>query len=94
MPRIPQYEEQYANEDFRRELYGCLVSIGLRYDKDLAELSGIPASTMAKKMKSLSGLTVEQLRKIIAAVRPDPIATLKFLGYSSKDIKKIMKDAS
>lgn len=89
MPRINQKAQEYADEDFRRELYICMANIGLRYDKDLSELSGIPNSTMAKKIHSPSGLTVAQLRKIISAVWPDPVAVLKFLGYSEKDIKKI-----
>lgn len=93
MPRIRQYADQYADEDFRREILRSLADFGLRYDQDLAELSGIPTATMSRKLKDPTGFTVRQLRQIVKAISPDPKEMLRFLGYTNKEIKKMEESA-
>ncbi len=89
MPRIHQYADQYADEDFRRELYRNLADQGLRHDQDLAEVSGIPVATMSRKIKDPAGFTVRQLRQIVAGIKPSPYAMLRFLGYTAKEINRM-----
>ena len=91
MPRINQYASRYASADFLREIRIRMVSLGMRYDQDLAEATGIPSSTIALKLKAPDTLTIAQLRKIVAAIAPDPSVALAFLGYSTKQIKGAME---
>ena len=35
-------------------------------------------------------MTAAELRRLVRAIKPDPITFLKFCGYETKDIKKAM----
>ncbi|MBR2048310.1 MAG: hypothetical protein IJ960_06895 [Oscillospiraceae bacterium] len=93
MPRIRQYAQQYADEDFRKAVFHGLVNQGLRHEKDLADLSGIPTATVNRKMKDPSSFTVSQLRLVITAAGLEPADVLRFLGYTTKQIKKMEESA-
>lgn len=87
MPRNRQNADKYSREDFRKEILVGMASIGLRYDQELAEISGIPNSTISGKLKEPEKFTVLQLRKVIKAVPLDPGAVLRLLGYDTKQIR-------
>ena len=88
MPRIRQKEQQYADEDFRKEVRIRQGAYDLMSQQALADASGIPRPTLRKRMLEPETMTVEEFRKLVGAIRPDPGTVLRLLGYSSKDIRK------
>lgn len=88
MPRIRQKEQQYADEDFRKEVRIKQGAYDLMSQQALADATGIPRPTLRKRMLEPQTMTVEEFRKLIGTLCPDPGAVLRLLGYSSKDIRK------
>lgn len=93
MPRIRQYADKYSYEDFRKEVFRkladryCEVSV-----RKLAAESGLAQSTLNTKLRhKTESLEVEELRKIIPVLRPDPTVVLQLLGYSNQDISRFKK---
>lgn len=89
MPRIRQYAEKYTDDDFRKVIRHGLTDLGYRYDSELAEVTTMSVTTACRKVRAPSTMSLEQLRSVIAALDPDPVAVLRFLGYSMKDIRRI-----
>ena len=80
MPRIRQNAQQYARDDFLREVRVRMAYLNIPCNQDLADLAGIPNSTLAGKLRNPDSMTVSQLRKIVQVIDPDPEVLLKFLG--------------
>lgn len=90
MPRIRQCAAQYAETDFRKELYRRMTD---RYDtvsiRALARESGISQSSLNNHLRhNIINLDVGVLQKIIPLLKPDPAAVLKLLGYTGEDIRR------
>lgn len=90
MPRLRAYARQYADADFKKEVYRCLTE---RYEnvsvRALSRETGISNSTLNNKIrKNVSNLDVSELQQIVAVLNPDPGVILKLLGYSTAQIKK------
>ena len=90
MPRIRQYAEKYSAEDFLKEIRVRMAVYDIN-QTGLAELTGTAISTLSKRMKDPDGMTAAELRRLVRAIKPDPITFLKFCGYETKDIKKAME---
>lgn len=56
--------------------------------RSLARAVGIPHSTLTPKMANPFKLSVEELRKIVPVLCPNPAVLLALLGYSKQQIKK------
>lgn len=90
MPRIRQYAAQYAEADFRKELYRRMTD---RYDtvsiRALARESGVSQSSLNTHLRhNINNLDIGVLQKIIPLLKPDPAVVLKLLGYTGEDIRK------
>ena len=90
MPRIRQYAERYAEEDFRKELFRRMAD---RYEqisvRALARETGISHSALNIKIREdNTNLDIGELRKIIPLLNPDPGIILKLLGYTPQQIKR------
>ena len=81
MPRIRQYNNKYANEDFIKVIKKAQIDADITKLKQLAELVDIPYATFWRRIKDPDTLTVEQLRRIIKVLPIPPEAVLAFLGY-------------
>ena len=88
MPRIRQKEQQYAFDDFRKEVRTRQGMYDLMSQQALADASGIPRPTLRKRLLEPETMSVEELRKLVVTIWPDPGAVLRLLGYSAKDIRK------
>ena len=91
MPRIHQYEERYAVEDFRREIRCRQGYYDLMTVQAVADAVGIPRSTLHTKLREPESLGVEDLRKLIPVLHPDPRAVLALVGYTAKEINQFFK---
>ena len=89
MPRIRQNAEIYAREDFRKAIGRAQVDADLTQKKMLAEASGIPYSTLWKRLESPEDLSLAQFRQLLSVLPIPPEALLAFVGYKSKDIQEI-----
>ena len=92
MPRIKQLESQYLQSDLLREIRVRRAFLDIPRDQDLADMTGIPLSTLWGKLKEPEKMTVLQLRKIIRALALDPEIVLRFLGYDGAQIKKLKEN--
>jgi predicted transcriptional regulator len=93
MPRIRQYSDRYAIEDFQREIRVQQAVCGMS-QRELGEQSGIAPSTLCKRLKNPENFEVGELRKIIPVLQPDPGIVLALLGYSSKEIKRFKEETA
>lgn len=89
MPRIRQKNAEYMRKDFIAAVRVGQGKAGLLQKKELADASGIPYSTLRKRLDNPEKLTVEELRQLIAAIPLSPAAVLSFVGYSAKDFKDL-----
>lgn len=90
MARIRQYAEKYAVEDFRKEMRIRQGEHDLMSTSALAEAADIPRTTVVKRLADPSTMTFGEFRKLNEAVHPDPMAVLPVLGYTVKDLKKLL----
>ena len=79
MPRIRQKENEYRNEDFRREVLSRLAYLGLN-QTDLAEHMEISKPTMSGLLHCPDKISVARLRKIINYLQLEPETVLRLLG--------------
>lgn len=88
MPRIRQNQESYMRKDFIAAVHVGQGNAGLLQKKELADASGIPYSTLRKRLEDPENLTVAELRKLVAAIPLAPEAILAFVGYSERSRRK------
>ena len=94
MPRIRQYAERYAAEDFWKEINRCCPLAGIQSD-NAAALGKKIGENGQKLLNYRSGKTemrVSVLRKLVTTLRPNPAVILKTLGYSEKEIRAFARE--
>ena len=89
MPRIRQYEEKYAMEDFLAEINAQCARYGYRSQKSLGEAIGICQGTVCNYLHRPQSIPLGILRAMVKLLRPDPVIMLTTLGYTTKDIKQL-----
>lgn len=87
MPRIKQYEDKYAAEDFRKEVRVRQGEHDLMSKTALAEAVELPRTTMTKRLADPMTMTFGEFKKLNKAIHPDPGVILALLGYSTKEIR-------
>ena len=92
MPRIRQNEEQYAAEDFRKEVRSRQGYYGLISVRSLAAEIDMAHTTLNSKLNDPMKLGVLDLKKLIHALHLDIGIVLSLLGYSRQEIKKFKED--
>lgn len=81
MPRIKQNFECYAKEDFLKEIRCRQGEHDLMSVRALASAAGIAHTTLHEKLREPDRLTVADLKKLTATIRPNPFVVLALLGY-------------
>lgn len=89
MPRIRQYAENYAAEDFRREMRARMGYHDLS-QRDLAQKANISQSTVSNRLRDPNDITVGELRSMNKVLGLNPGIVLALLGYSKKEIKEVL----
>ena len=92
MPRIKQYEERYAMDDFMAEVNAQRARYGYDTQEKLGPVIGVCQSTAGNYMRDPMKIPFGVLRLLVKAVKPDPGVLLKALGYTTQDIKKLAKE--
>lgn len=88
MPRIRQLTNQYANEDFVKELRKKMIDYNYTSFKEVAQTVQIDPRTLYRRVENPDKFCVSVFRKIIPILQPDPGIVLSLLGYTKQDIKR------
>ena len=94
MPRIRQYADRDAMDDFIGELNAQRARFGYDTQRSLAPVLGVCQATAGNYIRNPETIPFCVLRAIVKAVKPDPGILLKALGYTTQDIKKLAKEYS
>ena len=94
MPRIRQYAERYAVDDFWKEIDRCCPLAGIQSDNAVAleEKTGVDHQTLRNYRKSKTEMRVSVLKKLVTTLHPNPAVILKTLGYSEKEIRAFARE--
>lgn len=90
MPRIRQKAEQYAEDDFFRELEARKGWHRCQTNLEFSKLIGVCEKTITNFERNPDSIRLGMFREITKKLKPNPRIILKFLGYSDQDIKKIV----
>lgn len=91
MPRVRQKADAYAEADFWKSVEHCRVELGIRTYSELSDRTGISRMSLSNYRNSVSDMSLANLRKLVKNLSPDIPATLRFLGYSSREINNFRK---
>lgn len=96
MPRIRQYAERYAAEDFWKEIDRCCPLAGIQSGNAsaLGERIDEGRQNLRNYRKGKTEMRVSVLRKLVTALRPNPAVILKTLGYSEKEIRAFAREVA
>ena len=90
-PRMtPELAAENARKDFQLEVKLQRVKFDMS-QRELGAVLGISPPQICDLMANPDKLSVERLRGIIRALSIDPMTVLRLLGYSDKDIKKMLQ---
>ena len=89
MPRIPQYADVYAKEDFLKEVRRQQGEYGLMTQRALSLESDIGTCRLCTLLKDPKRFTLEEIGKLNGAIQIDPLVVLKLAGFSDKQIKRM-----
>ena len=94
MPRIRQYAERYAVDDFWKEIDRCCPLAGIQSNNAVAleEKTGVDHQTLRNYRKAKTEMRVSVLRKLVTTLHPNPAVILKTLGYSEKEIRAFARE--
>ena len=92
MPRIRQYAENYAAEDFRREMRSRMGFHDLS-QRELAQKANVSQTTVSNRIREPNDITVGELRGFVKALGLNPAIVLALIGYAKKDIKAAFETA-
>lgn len=94
MPRIQQYAERYAAEDFWKEIDRCCPMAGIQSGNAsaLGEKIDEGYQNLLNYRKGKTEMRVSVLRKLVTTLRPNPAVILKTLGYSEKEIRAFARE--
>lgn len=92
MPRIRQYEDKYIKEDLLKEIGARCVWAGIRTNEELGNAVGVTGASIGNYKRDPGKIQLKTMRSMVAALKLDPGVVLRFLGYSTQDIKKFAKE--
>lgn len=96
MPRIRQYADRYAAEDFWKEIDRCCPLAGIQSGNAsaLGERIDEGHQNLLNYRKGKTEMRVSVLRKLVTTLRPNPAVILKTLGYSEKEIRAFAREVA
>lgn len=92
--RMPKSEISYmriAQEEFIKEIDSRCVWVGIKNNEALGEAVGVSHGTVSNFKRDPGRIRVEVLQKLVKKLKLDPGIVLRFLGYSTQDIRDFAK---
>lgn len=90
MSRLRQYAENYAAEDFRREMRSRMGFYDM-HQRELADKTRISQSTISKRIQDPNGMTVGELRSLVKALGLNAAVVLALVGYGKKETREALE---
>lgn len=94
MPRIRQYAERDAMKDFLGEINAQRSRFGCNTFQEFGKVLGVCPKSAWNYLQDPDSIRIGTMRKIVKALKPNPIYVLLAIGYSKNDIKKMAKEVS
>ena len=91
MPRIRQNADRDAIKDFIGELNAQRARYGYNTMQKFCSAIGVCMKSAYSYMDDPDKIRIGTLRTIVKTIKPNPIIVLKAIGYSSQDIKKLLR---
>lgn len=88
MSKPRRTEEQKKKDAFRGEIAKQLLALGLD-QKDLADPLEVSTATVCGMLKDVDTIKPPRMRTLIQTLDIDPVAVLRFLGYSDAKIRSV-----
>ena len=92
MAKFDHVADQDAVKDFMNEVNAQCWRYGYRTQASLGDVLDVSQVTAGKYLKDPDGMTLATMRKLVKALKPNPLLLLKAIGYTTGDIKKIFKE--
>lgn len=92
MAKFEHIAEQDSIREFLAEINAQCWRYGYKTQESLGNAIGVSQVTAGKYLRDPENMAFSTLRKLIKAVKPDPILLLKAVGYTTGDIKKCMRE--
>ena len=92
MPRIRQNAEWDTMKDFLSELNAQRGRFGYSTQKAFGDAIGVCQAPAGNYLRRPQSLPFCALRSMVKTLRPNPEVVLRALGYTTQDIKKLVKE--
>lgn len=92
MAKFTHVAEQDAVKAFLEEVNAQCWRFGYRSQTALGLALDVSQVTAGKYLKNPDAMTLATIRKLVKALKPDPILFLRACGYTSCDIKRFLKE--
>lgn len=93
MPRLRMHADQYAKSDFRKELEKSMIDVGIKSKTELAGMINMDTRTLCRRFEDVGEMRVNDLKALVDVLKPNPALLLRLVGYSSKEIARMAKNA-
>ena len=94
MPRIRQNAEQDTMKDLVGEINAQRARFGYNTFPELGKVLGVCPKSAWNYLQDPDSIRLGTMRKIVKALKPDPVYVLLAIGYTKNDIKKMVKEVS
>lgn len=92
MPRIRQYEEKYIQDDLLKEIGSRCVWAGFKTNEELGNAVGVTGASIGNYKRDPGKIKMKTMQRMVTTLKLDPGVVLRFLGYTSQDIRKFVKE--
>lgn len=89
MAKFEHVAEQDSIQEFLAEINAQCWRYGYKTQEALGDAIGVSQVTAGKYLRDPAKIPFTTLRKLVKAVKPDPILLLRAVGYTTGDIKKL-----
>ena len=92
MAKFDHIAERDAVREFLDEVNAQCWRFGYKSQASLGAALEVSHVTAGKYLRDPSDMSFATIRRLVKALKPDPILFLKAFGYTTSDIKKLVKE--
>lgn len=91
MAKFEHIAEQDSVNEFLAEVNAQCWRYGYKTQESLGNAIGVSQVTAGVYLRDPRNMAFSTLRKLVKAIKPDPIVLLKAVGYTTADIRKLRR---
>ena len=92
MAKLDYIAERDAIKEFMDEVHAQCWRYGYKTQAELGDALQISQPTAGKYLRDPADMTFAIIRRLVKTLKPNPLLFLKAVGYSTGDIKKLVKE--